>query len=258
MSASSIRPWRFTTKYSDDKNAILGANINDTEDPDDDIDDDDNNNNYNNNTDDDAAIATIDDDGMHDDIATLGSRGVESPLGVAVGVDPSTARDADSLGVAVGVDPSSTTNAVSTVSTPISLSLSHNDLAAVTPFAESLGLCGEALLAVIKFTEDIIKRRVKATYGSFISLTDPILIDSDLNAMVDFTFSKLPHQCFIIAHVAIGIPSEGMRDRKSNDSRRIDGRSDSRRSVDASKEEVGIEQLLLFEHGSSHLHDITS
>jgi hypothetical protein len=157
--------------------------------PDDDVGDDDNNNNYNNSTDDDAAVAAIDDDGMHDDIVTLDSRGVDSPLRVAVGVDPSIARDADSLGVAVGVDnPSSTTNAVSTVSTPISLSLSQNGVAAVTPFAESLGLCGEALLAVIKFTEDIIKRRVKATYGSFISLTDPILIDSDLNAMVDFTF----------------------------------------------------------------------
>jgi hypothetical protein len=46
--------------------------------------------------------------------------------------------------------------------------------------------------------------------------------------------------------------------RKSSDIRRSNGRSDSRRSVDASKEEVGIEQLLLFEHGSSHLHDITS
>ena len=68
----------------------------------------------------------------------------------------------------------------------------------MTPFAESLGLCGEALLAVIKFTEDIIKRRVKATYGSFILLTDPIMTDSDLNAMVEFTFTKLPHQCFII------------------------------------------------------------
>jgi hypothetical protein len=67
-----------------------------------------------------------------------------------LGVDPSIARDADSLGVAVGVDPSSTTNAASTVCTPTSLSLSHEDLAAVTPFAESLGLYGEALLAVIK------------------------------------------------------------------------------------------------------------
>ena len=46
--------------------------------------------------------------------------------------------------------------------------------------------------------------------------------------------------------------------RKSNDSRRSDGRSDSKRSIDASKKEVGIEQLLLFEHESSHLHDITS
>jgi len=166
------------TKYNNDKNAIPGANVNDTQDPDDDVD-----NNYSNNTDDDAAVAAIDDDGMHDDIVTLDSRGVDSPLRVP----------------AVGVDNPSSTNAVSTVSTPpISLSLSHNDLAAVTPFAESLGLCGEALLDVIKFTEDIIKRRVKATYGCFISLTDPILIDSDLNAMVDFTFSKLPHQCFII------------------------------------------------------------
>jgi hypothetical protein len=134
------------TKYNDDKNAILGANVNDTEDPDDDVDNDDNNNNYSNNTDNDAAVAAIDDDGMHNDIVTLDSRGVDSPLRVAVGVDPSIARDhADSLGVAVGVDNPSSTNAVSTVSTPISLSLSHNDVAAVTPFAESLGLCGEAL-----------------------------------------------------------------------------------------------------------------
>jgi hypothetical protein len=75
----------FATKYNDDKNAILGANVNDTEDPDDDVDDDDNNNYYNNNTDDDAAVAAIDDDGMHDDIAILGSHCADSPLSVAVG-----------------------------------------------------------------------------------------------------------------------------------------------------------------------------
>ena len=191
----------FATKYNNDKYAILGANANDTKDPDD-VDDNDNNNYYDNNTDDDAAITVIDDDGtMHDDSAILGAHDVDS-LGVAVGVDPSVARDADSLGAAVGVDPSSSTtnnSAASTVSSPVSLSLSHKHLlAVVTPFTETLGLCGEALGAVIIFTKDIIKRRVKATYGSFILLTDPILLDSDLNAMVDFTFTKLPHQCFII------------------------------------------------------------
>ena len=63
----------------------------------------------------------------------------------------------------------------------------------MTPFAGSLGLCCEALLlAVVKFTEDIIKCRIKGTYGSFISFTDPILLDSDLNAMMDFAFTNLP------------------------------------------------------------------
>ena len=119
------------TKYNDDKNGLLGASGNDTKDTDD-VDDDDTN-------DDAAIVAAIDDDGMHDDIAILGSRDPDFPIGVALEVDSSVARDADSLGVAVGVDPSSTTN-TSTVSMPLSLSLSHEDLAAVTPFAESLGL----------------------------------------------------------------------------------------------------------------------
>ena len=90
-------------------------------------------------------------------------------------------------------------------------SIGNNNINAVIPtqfpmelpivsslYYKSTKLSGPAMKKLNKFVNTIVGSQFASTYGTFISFTDPILLDCYINLIVDKTFELMPKQCKII------------------------------------------------------------
>ena len=64
--------------------------------------------------------------------------------------------------------------------------------------ADDSSLTKRSLEPLSDYVEPLVMKRIADTYGTFITFTDPLIEDPDLNGMVDQAFKVLSNQCAII------------------------------------------------------------